>query len=429
MDLIVSQTRRLRGEVSVPPNKSHSFRALVAAGLADGVSAIRRPAVSNDWRRGVRALQMLGAKVEQDDGQSWRISGVAGRPKTPDDVIDCGNSGLILRFFAAAAGLCDGYTVLTGDESIRHIRPIGPLVDGLCQLGAFAVSTKDDGHAPVVVRGPLKGGLATIDGADSQHVSALLFAASAAGVDAEIRVNNPGERPWVGLTLHWLQRLGVGIECENFERYVVRRRPSGCWPGFDFTVPADWSAAMYPLVAGLLAADGEVTVAGVDPADPQPDRLALDVFRDMGGQIEVNGDRVTARGSRLVGRRIDCNDFIDQFMLLAVVGCFAEGRTELVNAEIARHKECDRVAAMAAALRAMGADVEERPDGLLIRHSPLRGATLDSLADHRMVMTLAVAGLAAAGRTVIRRAECVEKTFAEFPAAIARLGGMIQTND
>ena len=441
MDLRIDPSPLLRGTVAVPPNKSHSFRALVAAGLADGVSTIRKPALSDDWRLGVTALRMLGAHVEQSSPDTWQIRGVAGRPVTPPDVINCGNSGLVFRLFTAAAAIGYGCTVLTGDESIRTIRPIGPLVDALLQLGAFAVSTKGDGHAPVVVGGPLRGGVAQFEGADSQYISALLFAVAAAGVEADIRVTNAGEKPWVGLTLSWLDRLGVHVEHENFEHYRLagRQRPPAPvgpaapppptgptpWAGFDFTVPADWSAALYPLVAALVTPGSEVTVAGLDGDDPQPDRLVLDVLRRMGGDIRQEGDRITARGSRLHGRRIDCNDFIDQFPLLAVVGCFAEGETELVNAEIARHKECDRISQMARSLRAMGADLDERPDGLTIRRSGLAGSDLDSQADHRMVMTLTVAALAASSASTIRRAECVSKTFADFPEAMARLGGHI----
>jgi 3-phosphoshikimate 1-carboxyvinyltransferase len=435
MDLHIAPSPGLRGTVAVPPNKSHSFRALVAAGLADGVSTIRNPALSGDWRLGVKALQMLGAHVEQSAPDAWQIRGVAGRPVTPPDVIDCGNSGLVFRLFTAVAAIGYGCTVLTGDESIRTIRPIGPLVDALLQLGAFAVSTKGDGHAPVVVGGPLHGGVAEFEGADSQYISALLFAVAAAGVKADIRVTNAGEKPWVALTLNWLDRLGVHVQHENFEHYLLAARTSLVtpaaatgptpWAGFDFTVPADWSAALYPLIAALISPGSEVAVTGIDSNDPQPDRMVVDVLKRMGGDINQQGDRVTARSSQLRGLRIDCNDFIDQFPLLAVVGCFAEGETKLVNAAIARHKECDRISQTARSLRAMGADLDERPDGLTIRRSPLAGCELDSQADHRMVMTLAVAAVAASSPSTIRRAECVSKTFAEFPEAMARLGAKV----
>ena len=136
---------------------------------------------------------------------------------------------------------------------------------------------------------------------------------------------------------------------------------------------------------------------------------------------------VVARSSRQTGREIDCNDFIDQFMLLAVVGALAEGETVLTNAEVCRHKECDRIAEMCKALTAMGADVEERPDGLVVRKSSLHGASIDSRHDHRMVMTLAVAGLAARGQSVVRGIECIKKTFGDFVAQMQGVGCDMQT--
>jgi len=408
----------------VPPNKSHSFRALMMAALAEGTSRIGDPAVSADWMRGVEALEMFGASIEPAAGNAWKVVGTGGRLRTPEDVINCGNSGIIFRFFTALAACCEGYSVLTGDESIRRIRICQPLLDALISLGAWGVSTKGDGHAPVVVRGPLKGGRAEIDGADSQPVSALLIAASLAEAPTELIVHDPGEKPWVGVTLWWLERCGVAIENQDFRRYRI---PGGSrWGGFETRIPADWSAAMYPIAAGLLCPNSEVRVTGLDPGDVQGDKVVLDVLREMGANVEVAADGVVARTSRLRGRKIDCNDFVDQFMLLAVIGACAEGETVLHNAEICRHKECDRVSEMYNALSAMGADVEERPDGLVIRHSRLHGARLDSRSDHRMVMTLAIAGMVAAGQTIINDIDCVKKTFPNFIEQMAAIACDVQ---
>lgn len=412
MDLKITPSAGLRGEVRIPPNKSHSFRALIMAGLAEGVSRITAPAVSADWHLGVAALEMFGAKVSQYENV-WEITGTGGAIRVPDDVIDCGNSGIILRFFMALAACCDGYSMISGDHSIRHIRPCQPLIDAINALGGWAVSTKNDGRAPIVVKGPLRGGTAEIDGQDSQPVSALLIAAALAEGKTTLNVRNPGEKPWVGVTLGWLDRCGVRYKNENFKRYTINGGQR--WKGFDVTIPCDWSAALYPIVAGLVTPDSEVRVLGMDFKDSQGDRMVLEVLRGMGADIEMSDDgTVIARSSRLVGREIDCNDFIDQFMLLAVVGALAEGETVLTNAEICRHKECDRIAEMENALKAMGAEVRQRPDGLVIRHSRLRGADLDSRDDHRMVMTLAVAAMAAEGPSVIRGLECVKKTFPDF---------------
>ena len=131
MDLAVQKSPHMHGTVRIPPNKSHSFRALIMAGLAEGVSRIIGPAVSNDWMRGIEALEMLGAKVDPKANHLWEITGTAGQLKTPDDVIDCGNSGIILRFFMGLAACCEGYTVLSGDESIRRFRVCQPLIDAI----------------------------------------------------------------------------------------------------------------------------------------------------------------------------------------------------------------------------------------------------------------------------------------------------------
>ena len=420
MNLLVGPSSSLHGVVKAPPNKSHSFRALIMACLAEGTSRITSPAVSADWMRGTEAMEMFGAAITPHAENVWEIAGVGGKLRTPDDVVNCGNSGIICRFFAALAACCDGYTVLTGDESLRSIRPCGPLIEALNSLGAWAVSTKGDGHAPIVVRGPLVGGKAKIDGADSQPVSALLIAGALAESPIELTVRNPGEKPWVGVTLHWLDRCGVSVKNKDFKRYRIAGGAK--WGGFETTIPGDWSAALYPIVAGVICPHSEVCVTGVDPTDVQGDKAVVDVLRDMGADIEFTDAGVVARSSKLTGREIDCNDFIDQFMLLAVVGALAEGETVLTNAEICRHKECDRIAEMHKALSAMGADVEERPDGLVVRQSSLRGAMLDSRSDHRLVMTLSLAAMAAQGDSQITDIECIKKTFPKFVEAMAGIG-------
>lgn len=424
MNLVIDPCTSLHGTAKIPPNKSHSFRALIMAGLAEGVSKIHAPAVSNDWMFATEALELFGAEVEPHAGDVWEIRGTGGKLRTPDEVIRCGNSGIILRFFTAMAACGEGYTVLTGDESLRHLRPMGPLVNAINQLGGWAVCTKGDGHAPVVVRGRLRGGRAELDGADSQFVSALLIASCLSDAPTELIVRNPGEKPWVGVTLDWLRRIGADYSHENFERYRIRGQCR--WGGFEYTVPSDWSAALYPIVAALLTPDSEVHVPDMDPDDPQGDKRVVDVLREMGGDIEWKNGCLVARSSRLTGRTIDCNDFIDQLPILAVAGTAAEGETTLVNAAICREKECDRIAATCRSLAAMGAKVEEHPDGLTVRKSTLQGTRLNSYQDHRMVMSLTVAALTATGRTILEDCDCVKKTFPRFPEQMVSLGAEIR---
>jgi 3-phosphoshikimate 1-carboxyvinyltransferase len=420
MDLKITPSRDLAGRIAIPPNKSHSFRALIMASLADGVSCIRQPAESNDWHLGVAAMRRFGATIETDGEGTWTITGVGGRPALPDDIIDCGNSGILLRFLAALAGCCDGHTVLTGDHSLRHIRLCQPMLDAINALGGKAVSTKSDGHAPIVISGPMDGGGVTIDGLDSQPISAMLIAASLLDQPTVIGVPNPGERPWIEMTFHWLNQCGVTIEHDDYSQYRIAGRAR--LTPFDVTIPLDWSAALYPIVAGVLTPGADVFVPGMNFDDCQGDKGVVTVLQQMGADITVSSEGVRARHSRLRGMEIDCNDFIDQFMLLAVVGACAEGATTLTNAEACRHKECDRITAMDEALTAMGVRVENRPDGLLVHQSDLMGTTRSSLHDHRMVMSLSVAALVATGETTITDIECVEKTFPDFVEQMTLLG-------
>jgi len=421
---IIQTSGNLSGKVDIPPNKSHSFRALVMAGLADGTSRIIHPAESNDWMLATEAFEMFGAVVTPHKDNVWEVQGNGGRLTVPDDIIHCGNSGIFMRFTTAIASLGTGYTVLTGDESLRKIRPVGPIVDGLNQLGATAACTRGGAFAPVMVKGPLKGGRAEIEGRDSQFVSSLLIAASRAEGEAELVVNNPGERPWVDVTLYWLDLMGIKYGNENYCRYRLGGNEK--WDGFEYRVPLDWSAALYPVLAALVTEGSEIRISGMNFDDPQGDKEVLDVFRAMGGDARVEDGTVIARSSKLRGIEVDCNNFIDQLPLMAVAGCFAEGETRIVNAGVCREKECDRIAISAEILGGMGADIEQTDDGLVVRNSRLKGIEFDSHNDHRMVMAMSVAAMAAEGSTTIRHCDCVRKTFPRFVEQMAAVGAEIQ---
>ncbi len=369
----------------------------------------------------IRACRQLGAQISQfPDHLVIQSEGL----RSAVDVIDAGNSGQVLRFVGAVAGLLPTYTVITGDASIRERRPVRPLLEGLSQLGALAVSMRGNDHAPIIVKGPMIGGTALIDGEDSQPVSGLLIAAAFATGKTELFVTNPGEKPWVGLTLSWFDRLGIKYAQEDFEKYTVA---SGSKiEGFDYTVPGDWSSAAYPIAAALVT-DSEVTVTNIDFTDAQGDKQLIFELEKRGAKMTRGESALTLHaGSRLKGAKIDVNNFIDGITILAVLGCFAEGVTEIVGGKIARKKESDRISSIVSELRNMGAKIEEREDGLIVEGSKLKGAQVRSFADHRMAMSLAVAALRAEGETIIEGSECVQKSYPAFFDVIDRLRNSIR---
>ena len=410
---------KLRGSISASPSKSQSMRAILLATMACGNSTIKNCLNSPDIDAMITACRKLGAEITRHQN-TLEIKGVSGKPCIPDDVIDAGNSGQVLRFVAAIASLTEGTTVLTGDHSVRYNRPIRPLMDGLSQLGVECYSTKNDDHAPLVVRGPLQPGITTLDGADSQPVSGLLIAAAFLQGTTEIHVKNPGEKPWVNLTLDWLDRFGIQYSNENFEKYTVRGNPhiQGC----EYTVPGDFSSIAYPIVASLLT-QSEITVHNIDMNDAQGDKKIISALRTMGAIIEESGDTLVVKSSgRLTGCEIDVNDFIDAVTILAVVGCYASGTTTLTNAAIARKKESDRLSSITTELKKMGADIIETPDSLIIQGNPLNGSTCLSYHDHRIAMSCAIAALGAENESIINDTACVTKSYPDFVGDMQRLG-------
>lgn len=343
----------LRGKVSIPPSKSHTLRAILFGTMGNGKSVIANYLPSTDAQSMIKACEILGAKICVFPDR-LEVEGLNGVIRSAEDVIDAGNSGIVLRFCAAIGALASHPVVVTGDHSIRHRRPVMPLLDGLSQLSVSAASMRGNGYAPVIIKGPLKGGLATINGEDSQPVSALLIAAAFADGTTELHVKNPGEKPWVGLTLDWFKRLSIPCENRGYEYYRLR---GNCrYEGFDYSVPGDFSSAAFPIAAALVT-QSEVTVTNVDMNDPQGDKELINVFIRMGAAIEIDEQSrsICVRKTKsLSGITVDINDFIDAISILAVVACYAEGETRITNASIARHKECDRISCTAAELRKMG---------------------------------------------------------------------------
>ena len=415
----------IQGNISVPASKSHTHRAILFGSLGKGKTIIREYLPSADTDAMINACRLLGARINKSP-DILEIDGVGGEIERVDDVIYAGNSGIVLRFLSAIAALSPHFTVITGDHSIRHLRPMQPLLEGITQLGAFAVSSKEDGHAPIIIRGPLMPGSATINGQDSQPVSALLIASAFIEGTTEIHVKDPGEKPWILLTLDWFDRLGIPYENHDFKYYKVKGKH--VYQGFDYTVPGDLSTAAFPMGAALVT-NSEITINNIDMNDSQGDKELVYVLRRMGAHIDIDDKNKTLtikKNGKLKGIEIDINPFIDSLTILTVIACYAEGETRIINAAVARHKECDRLQAITTELRKMGANITETPDSLIIQPTSLRGTHVHTHHDHRMAMSLMVAGLGADSVTQVNNVECVEKTFPHVAQAFKQLGALIQ---
>ena len=426
MDVHVSPST-VTGQVQAPPSKSYTHRAILAAGYAEGAT-VRDPLESADTEATMGAVEAYGGSVERGV-DALEVTGFDGRPAVPSDIVNCENSGTTMRLVTATAALADGITVLTGDDSLRS-RPQGPLLDAIGQLDGRAESTRANGQAPLVVKGPVDGGTVSIPGdVSSQYITALLMAGAIteAGIAIDLETELKSA-PYVDITIEVLDAFGVDVE-STAAGFDVAGGQTYDPAGGEYAVPGDFSSMSYLLAAGALAAPDGLTVTGARPS-AQGDSAIVEVLERMGADIEWDRDagEITVSRSSLSGVEVSVADTPDLLPTISVLGAVADGDTRIVDCEHVRYKETDRVAAMAEELTAMGASVTEEQEVLTIHgdDTDLSGAVVDGRADHRIVMSLAVAGLVADGETTVKGGEHVDVSFPNFFDVFESMGGSLR---
>lgn len=415
----------LRGSISVPGDKSITHRAIMLSALANGETTITGYCPGADCLSTVQAFRDMGVQIEAD-ATALRVFGKGQWGLTePNRPIDCGNSGTGIRLLAGLLAGQDFFTVLTGDESIRR-RPMGRVVKPIRTMGATITGRKGGELAPLAIAGSrLRGITYTSPVASAQVKSSLLLAALYA--EGLTRLTEPRlsrdhtERMFEYLGIP-IRRTGTTIELEG--------RPSVGWTSNGtIGVPGDLSSAAFFLVGASLVPESDVTITNVGV---NPTRTGvLDILIEMGADVQVLNRREQAGESvadlqvkhrRLNGVRIGRDRIpqtIDEFPILCVAAALADGETVITGAEELRVKESDRIAAMAAELKKMGVSIQETPDGLIVQGTAgraLRGASCTSYGDHRVAMSLAIAGLLADAPTHIEDTDCIETSFPGFDA-------------
>ena len=397
----------ISGSVYISPSKSETMRAIVFASMAKGVSKIYNILQSPDTYAMIEGVKSFGVKVNEEINY-LEILGVDGKLETPKHMIDVGNSGLALRFLSGMAALVEGEVLITGDESIRSRRPILPLLDIYKKCG-MTISSFNDNGTFISIKGKMKPGTIVVDGSDSQIISSLLFTTSFLEAGSEIFVMNPGEKPWVSLTIHWLDFVGIKVYNDCYRFYEIEGEAS--YNGFSSLIGGDYSTALFT-IAGAMISGGELSIYGLKQDSKQADKLVLDIFRKMGSRIVFDEGRLNVSSvDSIIGVDININDCIDALPILSVVATFASTKTVIRGAEIARLKESNRIKEMADQLKAMGARIEEKSDGMVIYPSKLHGSTLEGRDDHRIILSLLVAGCRASGVTVINGVEAMVKSY------------------
>ncbi|MFM8275346.1 MAG: 3-phosphoshikimate 1-carboxyvinyltransferase [Gemmata sp.] len=426
-------TKAPTATVTVPGSKSITNRALALAALASRESscALTGALRSEDTEVMVECLRKLGFRVDADWARAAITLQKHGSNRlVPAEAADLfvANSGTTVRFLAAMVSLSPGRYRLDGVPRMRE-RPIRDLLDALVQVpGVTAASETGTGCPPVVIGGtgwPEKDTVALNVRADtsSQFLSGLAIAAAFHSGEAQIRVTGETvSEPYVRMTDEmiraWCGTITLLCGSEAPHQFEIRGSARHKSPA-RYAIEPDASSASYFWAAAAVAG-GRVTVSGLNRTSLQGDVRFVDVLAQMGCRVEECDTGITVRGGKLRGVDVDMNDISDTVMTLGAVALFADGPTAIRNVAHIRHKETDRIAALATELRKLGAEVEEREDGLTITPRPPTGCAVDTYNDHRMAMSLALVGLRAPG-VVIRNPGCVAKTYPGFWQDLAAL--------
>lgn len=426
MELVIEKIKKLKGNISVPGDKSISHRSLILGSIAQGETRIYNFLNSLDCLKTLECMQALGAEIELDKDNSVKIKGkgLYGLQE-PKDILDVGNSGTTIRLLTGLLSGQNFYSVLNGDNSIRR-RPMKRVTQPLRLMGADIWGRKDGQFAPLNVRGNKLNPLHyTLPVASAQVKTALLLAGLYTVGETVIKEPLPTRDH----TERMLEIMQADIKNSPLE---IKIKGGKQLKGTDIFIPGDISSAAYFVAAASMLRDSQIIIkhVGVNPTRTG----IIEILNKMGAKINILNYQIKSNEpqadlkieySELKGMEIkeEMMPFlIDELPLIAVVATQAQGKTVVSGARELRVKETDRIKAIVSELKKMGADIEEKEDGFIVTGpSRLKGAVCESYNDHRIAMSLAVAALLAEGKTVIKNSECIDISFPGFEKTLQKL--------
>jgi 3-phosphoshikimate 1-carboxyvinyltransferase len=417
MDITPGRTGPIYATVRAPPSKSYTHRALILAGLSNGISKIVGQLDADDTRITARALSALGVRILWEDNLIT-VNGTGGKLIASDLPIDIGDSGTSMRLLTAVCLLAQGEVTLTGSARMQE-RPIGPLVEALNVAGASIRYIKTPGCPPLVITGILKGSDISIDGSiSSQFISSLLIASPYAESDTRIILSKPAvSKPYIDITTDMMAKFGIPVSHPGPLVWSIPSHKK--YLPTTYTIEGDYSSASYWFALAAISG-GEVTVEGLNPKSVQGDRRLLDILSDMGCTISWSrcaadgcGAVTVSRTKALTGIDVDMSDCPDVVQTLAMVAALADTKTRITGIHHLRVKESDRIAAICDGLTTLGLSVSATDDEIIINPGTLHAGVIHPNRDHRTAMSFAILGSVVGGITILD-AGCVTKSYPEF---------------
>ena len=424
---IIIKKSKINGSLRCPSSKSYSHRAIAIASLAKEQSTITNALLARDTLATLAGCRALGADIEHK-GTTVQIKGRHSF-HPPENVINAENSGTTIRILTAMSSLVKaGYTVLTGDESLRK-RPMQPILDALAQLGVEAYSTKSNGTPPIIVKGGgIKGGVAIVDGSiSSQFISGLLIAGIYAYKDIVIKIKGKlVSKPYISATLATMNGFGV-TTIEHTDDMLEFQIKSAEYRGTNFEVPSDFSTAALILTAGTLVGE-KLKVKGLNFSLPQGDSGILNIMKQMGCEIKedkAKGEVIVQGRTELEGGNFNLENTPDLLPVVSILALRARSKVTITGVAHARVKETDRVANIARELTKFGAIIKELQDGVEITAPKvLRNASLEAYNDHRLFMAFTIASMLTE-KSIVAGAESVDVSYPNFLSDMQEVGARI----
>lgn len=416
---VIIKPKKLCGDVVIPPSKSLSHRAIIAASLADGKSEISNVLFSKDIIATIEAMRACGATIEEHKDSLTIFGSSVKRAKTE---LNANESGSTIRFMIPIALVCSDKMVFKGENHLVK-RPLDTYYEIFDKIG-ISYKHPDNAYLPLETEGGLKSGTYEIRGdISSQFITGLLYALPMLDGDSKIVITtNLESKGYVDLTLDILSKFGIEIENLNYKEFVIKGNQK--YKSYDYTVEGDYSQSAFFLVAGALGND--VNLLAMNEFSYQGDKKIIQDMQDFGCDVKADKDTLTCTTNNLKGAVIDFAQSPDLGPALTVLASVADGISQFINAARLRIKECDRITCMRLELEKMGAIITETPDSMEITGvKSLSGAVIDSHNDHRVAMAIAMAATIATGDVKILNAGCVSKSFPHFWDVYQSLGGEI----
>lgn len=411
----------ISGSIPAPASKSMMQRAIAIALLAKGKSVLYNYTPCADSDMALDVIQRLGADVKMiNNNNDVEVMG-GFFPKHNE--VSCGEAGLGIRMFTPVASLWHETMKLNGEGSLKK-RPIAMLENPLKELGV-EIST-NNGFVPITVKGPLKGGLAHVDGSvSSQMLTGLLIALPLAQSDTKLIVNDLKSKPYIDMTLGIMNDFGVSITHSNYETFEIKGNQD--YTARNYVVEGDWSGAAFLLVAGALG--GSVTVTNLLAKSLQADLEIMKAIEKAGADIIITDSSISVVKNNLHAFEFDATECPDLFPPLVALACHCNGVTTIKGVSRLKHKESDRATVLKTEFAKIGTVIELRGDEMLVYGGTVTGGVMHANNDHRIAMAAAVAAIACKTEIEIENTECIAKSYPGFFEDFAKIGGNHVTTD